>query len=85
MNPNRLLITSSSGYRMEKEKGKWERERERRQGLFFLSLSLLYSEFLGNGWAVTIQHHSPPSETTASASFSLFISLHFSSFAFPLL
>lgn len=60
--------------------GEGEREAS---GTFFFSL--LHSEFLDNGWAVTILHHSPPSETTASASFSLFISLHFSSFAFPLL
>lgn len=58
------------------------RNKERGVKAFFSS-SLLPSEFLDNDWAVTIQRHLLPSETTSSASFSLFISLHFSSLASP--
>lgn len=56
------------------------KEKERKRGVKVFRL--LSSEFLDNDWAVTVQRRSPPSETMISASFSLFISLHFSSFSF---
>lgn len=64
-------MTSSPGY---------EGERARKRGVKVFSL--LSSEFQDNDWAVTVQRRSQPSETMTSASFSLFISLHFSPFSF---